>query len=216
MPDLTFHISGVRAAESGMTPLLIFELQIENLPEEEAIQSILLQTQIRIEPTRRRYDAVSRERLSELFGAPEDWGRTLRDLLWTSVSTTVTGFSGSTSAELAVPCTFDLNVASAKYFYNLDDGDIPLIFLFTGTVFYSSGGRLLVQRVSWESECRHRLPVDQWRELMDAHYPNAAWIYLDRDVFDRLRDFKRSKGLTSWDEALSRLLDAREEQEVTA
>lgn len=216
MPDLTFHINGVRPAESGMTPLLIFDLHIENLPKEESIESVLLQTQIRIEATRRRYDEASRTRLTELFGAPEEWGRTLRDLLWTSVSTTVTSFSGSTTAELAVPCTFDLNVASAKYIYGLEDGDIPLIFLFTGTIFYSSGGRLLVQRVSWESECRFRLPVARWRQLMDEHYPNTAWLYLDRNVFDRLCAFKRGNGLTSWDEALSRLLDAREEQEVVA
>lgn len=216
MPDLTFQINGARPAESGMTPLLIFDLHIENLPDQESIESVLLQTQIRIEATRRRYDEASRERLSELFGAPEEWGRTLRDLLWTSVSTTVTSFSGSTTAELAVPCTFDLNVASAKYIYGLEDGDIPLIFLFTGTIFYSSGGRLLVQRVSWESECRFRLPVARWRQMMDEHYPNTAWLYLDRNVFDRLCAYKRGNGLTSWDEALSRLLDAREEQEVVA
>lgn len=216
MPDLSFDISGVRPAESGMTPLLVFDLQIENLPEEERIQSILLQTQIRIEATRRRYDSASRERLVELFGAPEDWGRTLRDLFWTSVSTTVTAFSGSTTAELAVPCTFDLNVASAKYFYGLDDGDVPLIFLFTGTIFYTKESRLQIQRIPWESECRFRLSVREWRGLMDELYPNSAWLYVDRAIFERLYEFRRARGLTSWDEALSQLLDAREEQEVAA
>lgn len=216
MPDVSFNITDARSASSGMTPLMVFDLRIENQPPDEYIQSILLQTQIRIESTRRRYSEAARERLVELFGPTEDWGRTLRDMLWTNESITVPAFTGGTNVELTVPCTFDMNIAAAKYFYGIDEGEIPLIFLFTGTVFYSSGGRILIQRISWESECRYRMPVERWRELMDEHYPNSAWIYLDRDVFDRLYAYKQRNGFTSWDAAFTKLLAGVDEPEVAA
>lgn len=216
MPDVDFQITGVRSASDGMTPLMVFDLRIENRPADEHIQSILLQTQIRIEATRRRYGERERERLVELFGPTAEWGRTLRDMHWTNESTTAPAFTGCTTVELTVPCTFDMNIATAKYFYGIDDGEIPLIFLFAGTIFYSSGGRMLIQRVSWESECRYRMPVARWKALMDEHYPNSAWMYLERDVFDRLYAYKQSNGFTSWDEALCRLLDVVDRPEVAA
>lgn len=216
MPDINFNITGVRSASSGMTPLMVFDLQIDNQPEDEHIQSILLQTQIRIESTRRRYSEAARERLVELFGPSKDWGRTLRDMLWTNESTTVSAFTGSTTVELSVPCTFDMNIAAAKYFYGIDEGEIPLIFLFTGTIFYSSSGRVLIQRISWESECRYRMPIERWNVLMNEHYPNSAWMYLDRDVFDRLYAYKQRNGFTSWDATVTRLLAAVDDTEVAA
>ena len=39
------------------------------------------------------------------------WGETLRPFLWTHVGTTVGGFIGSTEIDLAVPCTYDMEVA---------------------------------------------------------------------------------------------------------
>ncbi len=45
-------------------------------------------------------------------------------------------FAKETVVELQVPCTFDFNVAATKYFHGLADGDLPLNFLFSGTVFY--------------------------------------------------------------------------------
>lgn len=216
MPDINFNITGVRSANSGMTPLMVFDLQIDNQPADEHIQSILLQTQIRIESTRRRYSEAARKRLVELFGASKDWGRTLRDMLWTNESTTVSAFTGSATVELSVPCTFDMNIAAAKYFYGIDEGEVPLIFLFTGTIFYTSGGRVLIQRISWESECRYRMPIERWKVLMNEHYPNSAWIYLDRDVFDRLYAYKQRNGFTSWDATVTRLLAAVEDTEVAA
>lgn len=199
-----------------MTPIMTFDLEIENEPADEFVQSILLQTQIRIESVRRTYSAEARERLIDLFGRPSDWGRTLRDMLWANESTTVPSFTGATTVELTVPCSFDMNVAAAKYFYGIDDGEIPLVFLFTGSILYSAGGRIQIQRISWEKECRYRMPVERWKVLMDEHYPNSAWMYLDRDVFDQLYLYKCKHGLTSWDETVSRLLATVDEREVVA
>ncbi len=216
MPDLTFSIVGASHAERGMTPLLTFELALENTPEDEFIQSVILQVQIRIESVRRAYSAAEKERLRELFGMPAEWGRTLHDTFWTHAGVNVPSFRGRTTVALPVACTFDLNVASTKYFYGLDEGEIPLIFLFSGTVFYERDGRIMIQRISWEKEARFRMPVAQWQSLLDQHYPGRSWIMLDREVLDRLYAFKRRSGVATWDEAVSRLLADVEEPEVAA
>ena len=35
-----------------------------------------------------------------------------------------------------MPCTYDLELAAAKYLYSLPGGQVPLLFNFTGTIFY--------------------------------------------------------------------------------
>ena len=57
-------------------------------------------------------------------------------MLWTHASVVVPPFTGETTAEVPVSCTYDFNVAATKYFYALEDGEIPLDFLFSGSVFY--------------------------------------------------------------------------------
>lgn len=42
--------------------------------------------------------------------------------------------------------------------------------------------------------------------MMDAHYPNLAWLCLRRDVFDRLYRYKMESGAPTWEQALERLL----------
>ena len=62
--------------------------------------------------------------------------------------------------DLPVPCTYDFNVAATKYFYALEEGDIPLLFLFSGTIFYAADdGALQVAQISWDKEAPFRLPV---------------------------------------------------------
>jgi hypothetical protein len=41
---------------------------------------------------------------------------------------------------------------------------------------------------------------------MDRHYPNTAFMWLERGVFDRLYEFKRHHGFATWEQALERLL----------
>jgi hypothetical protein len=62
--------------------------------------------------------------------------------------------------------------------------------------------------VTHEKECAWRMPVPVWRELMDHHWPNTAWITLERDVFDRLCEFKQRNALPTWEQTLNRLLDS--------
>ena len=214
MPDLDFEITGVEAAARGLTPLLHFKLAVRNTPPEEPVHSVILQAQIQIQSAQRVYEAGEKEKLADLFGTPDRWGQTLRNRLWMIANTTVGRFTGSTEAVLPVICTYDLNIAAAKYFDALEGGDVPLLFLFSGTVFYAEpDGRLQAQQISWNKECQYRMPASKWRELMDHHYPNTAWIYLHRDIFERLGAYRRRHGLTSWEETIGRLLPPAVRQE---
>ena len=212
MPNLDFRVAGAEVQEFAAVPSLLFKLRVENL-EEEPIRSLSLNTQIRIAATQRHYDSAEQERLLELFGEPSRWKDTLRSLLWTHTVLQVPAFSGSTVADMPVPCTYDLEVVAAKYFYALEDGEVPLEFLFSGTVFYAGAdGRLQVERIPWEKEAEFRLPVRLWKEMMDHYFPNSAWIRLRRDAFDRLYDYKVRKGLPTWEAAVEALLRASEQE----
>jgi Family of unknown function (DUF6084) len=216
MPDLDFKVTGVESAVNGVVPLIHFKLEVTNTPETETIQSVMLQSQIQIYPTQRVYAVTEKEKLSELFGTPDRWGQTLRARLWTHSNTNIRQFTGRTEAILSVPCTFDLNVAATKYFYALEDGEVPLLFLFSGTIFYQTAeGRLQIQQVSWEKEFAYRMPIAIWKKMMDQHYPNTAWISMERDVFDRLYQYRRRVGVSTWEQAIERLLQQNDEDRMT-
>lgn len=207
MRDLDFQVRSVQAATQGVSPLLQFQLEITTQPPDASIEAILLHTQIQIQAPQRPYSAQEKERLLELFGSPRDWGRTLRNRLWAHCDISTPPFTGRSAVTLNIPCTFDLNVAATKYLYALEDGDAPLLFLFSGSIFYrDTEDRLQMQRIHWNREATFRMPVKTWREMMDSHYPNRAWFYLDREVFDRLLAFKRKGGFTTWEQAIEALL----------
>ena len=216
MPDLDFKVTGVEPGTRGLTPLLNFRLQVTNQPPAENIHGVLLQAQIQIRSPQRSYNAREKEKLIELFGLPFQWSATLRNRLWTTTSTVVGAFADQAVARLSVPCTYDLNIAATKCCYALEHGDVPLLFLFSGTVFYAGGdGRLQVQQISWDKECTYRLPVRLWRAMMDEHFPNSAWLYLNRDLFEQLYAYKRSQGLATWDQTMAQLLaDSVKQPEV--
>jgi hypothetical protein len=212
MPDLDFGVEGAEVLEFAAVPSLLFKLRIENL-EEEPIRSVTLNTQVRIAATQRHYDAPEQERLLEMFGEPSRWKDTLRSLLWTHTVLQVPPFSGGVVVDMPITCTYDLEVVWAKYIYALESGEVPLEFLFSGTVFYAGqDGRLQVERISWEKEAEFRLPVRLWKEMMEHYFPNSAWIRLRRDAFDRLYDYKVRKGLPTWEAAVEALLHASEQE----
>ena len=212
MPDLTFKIETAEAQRFAAAPTLFFKLRISNAAANEIIHSVALRCQIQIEVARRQYTAEDQKQLRDLFDSPERWGRTLKTMLWTNASVVASEFQESTIVELPVACTFDFNVAATKYFQGLEDGDVPLEFLFSGTVFYASaGGELQVAPISWEKEARFRLPVKVWQEMMDIYYPNTAWLCLRRDVFKRLYEYKVAHAIPTWEQALERMFSALEE-----
>jgi hypothetical protein len=207
MPDLSFSIEGVEPAPYGATPTLAFKLRVANANPGEPIHTVALRCQIQIDVARRRYTADEQVRMRDLFGEPERWSQTLRALLWTHASLIVPGFHGSTLVDLPIPCTFDFNVAATKYFDGLSAGEIPLQFLFSGTIFYADESESLqICPISWEQEARFRLPVKVWRDMMETYYPNTVWLNLRRDVFDRLNEYKTQHGIPTWEQALDRML----------
>jgi len=211
VPELSFDVAGAEAVKFAAAPLLAFKLQITNAAEAEPVYSIALRCQIMIDATRRRYAGQETKRLLDLFGEPEMWSRTLKSMLWTFTNVNVPAFTESTLVELPVPCTYDFNVAATKYFYALEDGEIPLTLLFSGTVFYDAGDSTLqVAQIPWEKEAVYRLPVNIWEEMMDHYYPNTAWLTLRRDVFDQLYQYKMRNGLPTWEQVLERLLPQEE------
>jgi len=210
MAELSFRVDGAQVERFAAAPSMLFRVAIECPDATRSIRNVMLQCQIRIETTRRAYHEDEKSRLSDLFGEPRQWSRPLQGLLWTHASTLVPAFEGSCVASLPVACSFDFNVAATKYFHGLTDGEVPLLLLFSGAVFYDDGQGLQISQIGWDQEVRYRLPVALWLDMMHLYYPDSAWLRLAHGVFARLERYKRQHALTAWEQALERLLDAQE------
>ena len=213
MPDLQFQIEGAEVEPFAVSPMLAFRLRITNNRADERIHSVALRAQVQIESTRRSYSAQEQTGLRDLFGEPERWGQTLRTFLWTHTSAIVPAFQDSTEPKLLVPCTFDFNIATTKYFAGLVEGEVPLCVQFSGSVFYAQDdGPLQVVPIPWDKEVHFRLPVKLWKELMETYYPGVAWLCLEWDTFERLYRYKVERGIPTWEQALQSLLHSVEEE----
>jgi hypothetical protein len=207
MPDLSFSVESAAAIPFAAAPTIALKLRITNADPAETIHTVVLRCQIQLEVARRSYSPAEQAQMLELFGAPERWGQTLRSMLWTHASVVVPSFTESTQADLLIPCTFDFNVAATKYFHGLASGDIPLLIMFSGTVFYAGpDGALLVAPISWDKETKFRLPVAVWKDMMDAYYPNSVLLSLPRDLFERLHQYKMTHASGTWEQAFESLL----------
>jgi Family of unknown function (DUF6084) len=206
IPQLDFEVRGAERVEHAAVPTVRFALCVRSVSGEQ-IRSVLLDVQVQIAARRRAYDDAARERLFELFGPPSAWGGTLRTLLWTRSTVVVPPFTGERVVDLDVTCTYDLEVAGARYFAALEDGEIPLEFLFSGSVFFAGhGGALQTARIPWDREAEYSMPARVWREAIDGHFPGAAWLRLDRGTFDRLSAYRSRHALPTWEAALDALL----------
>lgn len=210
MTELVFDCLDAKPERYAAAPTMILKLRIAELTG-ESIHAMTLQCQIRIDAQRRRYSDSEADRLHDLFGETSRWGDTLKPFHFTSLALTVPAFIGSVEIDLPVPCTYDFEVTSAKYLNALDDGEIPLVLLFSGSVFSRGTSGFAVERVPWNKEAQYRLPVSTWREMMDLHFPNSAWIRVRRDTFDALQRYKSRQAMTGWDEALESLLGVKGE-----
>ena len=205
MADLIFGCTGATAERYAATPTLTFSLTITERSGVK-VHAIALRCQIRIEPHRRRYTAAEAQRLHDLFGDPSRWAETVKTIQLATVTTMVPTFTAVTETDLQVPCTYDLEVTSARYLQGLDDGTIPLLLLFSGTVFIAQGDGFSVELVPWSAEASYRMPVSVWRDLADIHFPNSAWLRCSRQTLDELSAFKARRALPTWDATLQALL----------
>jgi hypothetical protein len=205
MTSLNFTVTGAAAEPHAAVPTIMLRMRVTET-DGRRVDALALRCQIRIEPQRRRYAPEEEERLYELFGETPRWGDSLRPFLWTHVSTTVAGFDGEREFEVPIECTYDFEVAGSKYLHALGDGEIPLLLLFSGTVFTPRASGFNVEPLSWTSEASFRMPVSVWREMMDLYYPNSAWLRIRRDTLDQLQRFKASRAIPTWDQAFEQLL----------
>ena len=211
MPDLSFLVEGAEAVAFAAAPMIAIKLRVGNTPAQQAIHTVVLRCQVQIDAPWRVYQPREEEGLRDLFGAKERWGQTLKKVLWLNASAMVPGFTGSVLVDLQLPCSYDLNVAAAKYFHAVEKGEVPLLLLFSGTVFYAGDdGMLQVTQIPWSKEAAYRMPVRLWKEVMDMYFPNQGFITLHRDVLDRLHRYKVGRGLPTFEQALETLLPKEE------
>jgi len=222
MTVLSIAITDARPASQVAAPAIAFRLYVEDLLGGR-VHAVVLRCHIRIDARRRRYTPAEQERLYELFGDPAQWDRTLQAVTWSQTSLVVPSFERHAEVDFTVPCTYDLEVASAKYLHAVREGDIPLVFLFSGTIFRAgeagrvSGvietGAFIVEPVSWDLEAAFRMPCAVWQATMDQFFPGGGWLRLQRETIDRLQAFRGRQAVVSWDEAIDLLLQASTSRE---
>jgi hypothetical protein len=106
-------------------------------------------------------------------------------------------------------CTYDFEVAAGKYLHGLQDGEIPVVLLFSGTMFTKGtpgAGGFSAEPVPWHLEAHYRLPVRVWRDVMDRFFPNSGWLRLSRETIDNLQRFRTQRALPTWDQTFETLL----------
>ncbi len=211
MTTLTFTAVDIVAEPYTVTPQLTVRLRIEELTGAQ-IHAIALRCQVRIEPQRRPYVAEEEAGLLSLFGGRSRWRDTLRPFMWMHCNAMVQGFSGRTDVDLPMPCTYDFEVTGSKYLHALRDGVIPIVLLFSGTIFTRGTQGFGVEQVAWNCESSYQLPVAVWRQMIELNYPNTGWLRLDRDVLEALARYQAEEGLTSWEATVQSLLAAVDER----
>ncbi len=211
-PELEFEVLGARPLRYAAAPMLVLDLQVTE-PSGREVYMIALTIQLMIEPARREYDDLTRERLAGLFGAPERWAVTTHSLVWAQLDVVVPAFTGSSTVAVPVACSYDLEVAAAKYFHSLPAGEAPLALHFNGVVYYpDERGGLQVVLVPWSCSVDYRLPVAVWQETVEHYYPNTGWVALRSQTLHALERERVARGLPTYDACLQSLLgEARDD-----
>jgi hypothetical protein len=205
MAELSFRVVDVVPERYAAAPNLLARIRVEETTGAR-VHALALRAQIRIEPQRRRYDDTEEQALLDLFGDRTRFAETLRPFAWLHASTVAQGFRDSAEIDLPLPCTYDFEVSGSTYLHALREGEIPLLFLFSGTVFTRGTTGFSVEQVPWDCEARYRLPVAVWRDLMTAFFPGTEWLRMRRDTVEALAHYRHVRGLTSWDDAVTTLL----------
>jgi hypothetical protein len=205
VPELEFAVTGAHPDLVAAEPMIGLHLTVTETTG-LTVHALSLRTQIRIEPRKRRYDDSEAQAMLDLFGERSRWGDTLKPLQLAFANQMVPSFTGSFEFDVPLACSYDFDVAANKYLYALDDGEVPLLLLFSGTVFTSGPHGLSVEPIPWHKEASFRLPVAVWKQTMQLHFPGTAWLRLRDETFDRLYRYRATRQLVSWDEAIERLL----------
>ena len=172
MRDLQFEIESVGRASDSNT--MIARLGIRNhsvMP----VHSIRLHTQIQIEPGRRPYTPAEKSALLDVFGTPEQWRSSIRPLMWACADVVVGSFTASNLTDLQFPICSEFGFSAGKYLAGLQEGEIPLSFLFSGMIFFAARERPQVAPIPWDTEARFRLPVSAWKSCSMKRVRPEHW-----------------------------------------
>ncbi|EHR59851.1 DUF6084 family protein [Saccharomonospora cyanea] len=203
-PVLSWAITGVDTAPVDVVPTLRFRLRIAC--QDVRVQSLTLAVSVRVAAALRDYTAGERRRLRGVFGTPEQWSSGIGDLVWARPVLHVAGFTGHTEVDVPVPCGQDVELASVSYLSALSDGDVPLRFQFSGTLFHGQPGQLAATRLPWDSEADYQLPVACWHRLREAYFGRHRWLRVEEPVYERLHDYRVRHAYRSPQEAIESLL----------
>jgi hypothetical protein len=205
-PALELEVLGAEPALHVASPALHLRLRVQEAAGRD-VYMVALSTQVHIEPGLRSHAPETREQLVDLFGTPERWAATTTSIVWARVETLLPSFSAEADVTLVVPCTYDLEVASARYMDALPDGEVPLSLHFSGRIFYRGGdGRLQIVLTPWTSTT-YRLPVAVWRRMIDHHYPGAGFVRLQHETLHALGLYRAQHGIPTFDGAVAELLE---------
>jgi hypothetical protein len=205
-PDLDFTCAEVVPDVYAAGPTVVFKMTATEASGSR-VHAVVLRCQVRVEPVRRHYSGTEADKVVDLFGDRSRWGQTLQPMQLAFIAQALPSFTRECAFDLVMPCSYDVDVAAHKYLTALEDGDVPLLLLFSGTVFTGSPGSIQVQPVPWHKETAVRMPVSVWRAAMDAHFPGQAWIRVERSTYDRLAVARGRHGQTGWDALLRMLLE---------
>ncbi len=211
MVDLLFNVEGVDVEKFSATPLLLFSLRIATAEPQRRIENVMLNCQIRIDPTLRVYSAAERERLGELFGAPSAGAKPCtvccgRTPMWRFRAFRARPwFACRPSARM-------ISASRARSFFMAWSKE-RFRSRFSSAARSSTRMRRTPCRSSRFAGPRRRsfrLQAQMWRDLMDNYYPNCDLLRIGSETFDRLYRFKRRRGLLSFDDVLDELLQQAE------
>lgn len=191
MSDLSFEIVSAHSMRDVIAPALAFDVRITTSAPAQPVHAILLRCQILVEAASRRNSSLT----------------------WTSTTASIPGFSGSTIHPIVVPCALHSSLATAEYFQSVEDLEVPLAFLLSGSVFLEGAqGGLQVCPIPSDTQVRFNLDLRQWHSLMDLHYARLACLNLRRDVFEELCRFKNTQGFSTFEEAIQVMLSLAEQK----
>ena len=182
-------------------------------PGGRQVYAIALTAQVMIEPARRPYDAETRERLVELFGAAGALGHDdAQPASGTRPTCSCPPSPARPPSAWPSPASFDIEVAASKYLYGLPDGEVPLAFNFNGTdatTAATTGGcrcRSCRGAARPSTGCRSGI----WRELIEHYYPRSGWIAAQHEARStRCSAEKARRGLPTLDACVAELLEER-------
>lgn len=206
VPDLDFAVTGASVMPDAAVPTLAFRLTLSRNGG-GPVRSVSLSTHVRIAVARRGYDRADRLVMARLFGQPEQWATSMQPLTWARVGTVVPPFDDRTETDLPVSCSRDMELAVTSYFHGVRDGEIPLDFQFSGTVFHDGpDGRLRTAQISWAKEAACRMPAALWHEATGRYYGGTSWLPLSSGTYGELTAHRDRHALTGWDETVTDLL----------